>query len=82
MRTDALASGRVMCPLLLSELKQIWNPCTPHIFRASDLIKKSVRVYELYADGQTDMAQIIGAFLQCVIGGAKKREHVEESRPS
>jgi hypothetical protein len=44
--------------------------------------KKSVRVYELYADGQTDMAQIIGAFLQCVIGGAKKRQHVEESRPS
>jgi len=48
--------------------------------------KKSRRVYELYADGrtdgQTDMAQLIGAFLQCVIGSSKKRQHIEENRLS
>lgn len=33
-------------------------------------------------DEQTGMAQIIGAFLQCVIGSAKKGQHIEESRPT
>jgi hypothetical protein len=85
MRADMLASGRVMCPLLLSEFNQIWNPCTPYNFRVG-FDEKSLRFYELYADGRTDrqtnMAQIIGAFLQRVIGSAKKRQHIKESRPT